>query len=298
MDTARKTMLLILWLLLFPAAGLAIQEPAPTLPGNEISWASQEQGLDLAQLSYTVQKGEGYVRRVSIHVLRLSPDSFEFGLYSSRWEDGRARPIREWAESKGLSAAINACMYQTDGVTATGHMRSEGRTNNAHVAKRYGSFFVSGPRMAGLPRAAVLDRTVDDWQKLLPLYDTVVQNFRLMGPQGEQLWPENGPRHAVASVAQDKAGRILFLLCAEPVSVHDFVNALNAHQGLALHSAMYVEGGSDAALILRREGRSMLWNGLSPAGYMLSSRGDDIPLPNILGAVSRRSLRRKQGLTS
>ncbi|MBQ4615687.1 MAG: phosphodiester glycosidase family protein [Mailhella sp.] len=287
MDTARKTVFLLLFLMLLPATGLAVQEPATTLPGKEISWTSPEQGMDLAQLSYTIQKGESYARRVFIHVLRLSPDDFEFRLFSARWENSRALPIREWMENKELAAAINACMYQTDGITSTGYMRNGGNTNNAHVAKRYGSFFVSGPRMAGLPQAAVLDRSVDSWQKLLPLYDTVVQNFRLMGPDGEQLWPENGPRHAVAAVAQDKAGRILFLLCPEPVSVHDFVNGLNAHKSLGLHSAMYVEGGSDAALMFSSGGKSILRNGLSPTGYMLSSRGDDIPLPNILGVLRR-----------
>ncbi len=69
--------------------------------------------------------------------------------------------------------------------------------------------------------------------------------------------------------------------------MHDFVDALNAHPGLELKTAMYAEGGSDAALIVRSEGRTRLLNGLSPAGYMLSARGDDIPLPNIIG-VKRR----------
>ena len=40
-------------------------------------------------------------------------------------------------------------------------------------------------------------------------------------------------------------------------------------------------------LLLRLAGKIRLWNGMSPATYMLSSRGDDIPLPNILG-IRRR----------
>jgi len=50
---------------------------------------------------------------------------------------------------------------------------------------------------------------------------------------------------------------------------------------------MYVEGGSDAALLMNTSDRPRLVNGLSPAGYMLSNRGDDIPLPNIIGVIRR-----------
>ena len=287
MDTARKTVFLLLWLLLFPVPGHAWTEQTVTPAGKAIVWQSPEAGMDTALLSYTIAKGDGYARRMLVHILKFDTPLFDFRLFSTGWESGRSRTMRQWAEEKGLAAAINACMYQTDGITSTGYMRSGEKLNNRHIARRYGSFFVSGPRRQGLPQAAVLDRASDDWKALLPLYDNVVQNFRLMGHHGEQLWPENGPRHAVAAVAEDRDGHILFLLCSEAVSVHDFVDALNAFPELRLKSAMYVEGGSDAALLMQKDGSARLVNGLSPAGYMLSNRGDDIPLPNIIG-VKRR----------
>ena len=287
MDTARKTVLFLLWLLLFPALCHALEGPEASLPGRPIVWKSSEDGMDAALLSYTMKKGDGYARRMLLHILRMDTEHFDFHLFSARWEDGRARTMREWSEEKGLSAAINACMYLTDGLTSTGYLRKGDKHSNSRIVKRFGAFFVSGPRQAGLPRAAVLDRTTDDWQSLLPLYENVVQNFRLMGRNGEQLWPENGPRHAVAAVAEDRAGRILFLLCSEPVSVHDLVDALNAYPELDLKAAMYTEGGSDASLIENSATSSRLLNGLSPTGYMLSPRGDDIPLPNIIGAKRR-----------
>jgi hypothetical protein len=287
MDTARKTVRFLLWLLLFPALCHAMDAPEVTQPGNPIVWKSPEAGMESAALSYTMQKGDGYARRMLLHILRMDTEHFDFQLFSAKWDGGRPRTMREWIEEKGLAAAINACMYLTDGLTSTGYLRKGDKHSNSRIVKRFGAFFVSGPRQAGLPRAAVLDRTSDDWQSLLPLYENVVQNFRLMGRNGEQLWPENGPRHAVAAVAEDRAGRILFLLCSEPVSVHDFVDALNAYPELDLKSAMYTEGGSDATLIENSGASPRLLNGLSPTGYMLSPRGDDIPLPNIIGAKRR-----------
>ncbi len=287
MNTLRAIALALL-LLVFPAALCAeAPEPALTSPGENIAWTSPEDGLDMARLAYTSDRGDEFSRRMIIRVLRFNTDNFDFHLYSSRWEGQSVPTMREWAAGKNLTAAINASMYLKDGQTSTGYMRSGERTNNGRIVSRYGAFFVASPREPGLPRAAVLDRSVDDWQNLLPRYDIVVQNFRLMGPDGRQVWPEKGPEHAVAAIAEDMNGRILFLHCSDPASVHDFVEALNAHKDLNLNSAMYVEGGSEASLLLRLPEEFHVWNGMSPASYMFSSRGDAIPLPNILGAVRR-----------
>lgn len=289
MKRIRCLLLTALFALLSVAAPLRASEPdpVPTLPGQDIAWLSLEDGLDMALLSFTENNGEDFCRRIVIRALRFDTERFDVGLYSSRWEGPGVPTLREWAEKKDLVAAINACMYLKDGQTSTGYMRGGENINNGRIVSRYGAFFVASPRVPDLPRAAVLDRNVDDWKALLPQYDIVVQNFRLMGPDGGQVWPENGPEHAVASIAEDMNGRILFLLSADPCSVHDFVKALNAHKGLNLNSAMYVEGGSEASMLLRLCGKIRLWNGMSPATYMFSSRGDDIPLPNILG-IRRR----------
>ncbi len=288
MNTLRALALALL-LLVFPAMlGAEEPEPALTLPGRAIVWTSPEKGLDMARLSYSADRDDAFSRRIVIRVLRFDTEEFDFRLFSSRWEGQSVPTMREWAASKNLTAAINASMYLKDGQTSTGYMRSGERTNNSRIVSRYGAFFVAGPREEGLPRAAVLDRSVDDWQNLLPRYDIVVQNFRLMGPDGQQIWPENGPEHAIAAIAEDLNGRILLLHCSDPASVHDFVEALKAHPDLNLNSAMYVEGGSEASLLLSLPEEFHLWNGMSPASYMFSSRGDAIPLPNILGVTRRQ----------
>ena len=287
MNIVRSLVLLTFFLLLPVTLAAEQTEPEPTRPGQDILWLRLEEGLDVARLAYAEKKDNEFSRRIIIRVLRFDTDRFDFRLFSSRWENLGVPTMREWAEKKNLVSAINASMYLKDGQTSTGYMRSGERTNNGRIVSRYGAFFVAGPREAGLPRAAVLDRDTDDWQHLLPRYDIVVQNFRLMGPEGAQLWPENGPEHAIAAIAEDLNGRILFLHCPDPASVHDFVNALAAHAELNINSAMYVEGGSEASLLLRLPGLLRLWNGMTPASYMFSSRGDAIPLPNILGVVRR-----------
>lgn len=257
--------------------------PAATEAGRAVAWARLADGLDLAVLAEPEQGQEP----IRVTALRLDPARYEFSLYSVAWDGPAARNIAEWAETLDLTAAINAGMYLPDGKTSTGYMRRGQALNNSRIAARYGGFFVCGPRREGLPQAAVLDRSVDDWEALLPAYEVVVQNFRLFGPGGAQVWPEDGPVHSVAAVAQDQAGNILFLHCREAVSVHRFVNVLNAHPDLGLRTAIYVEGGSQAAMTLRLPASAATWAGRSAAALLLGGGGGRSPLPNIIGARPR-----------
>ncbi len=255
-----------------PAAPAARAEDAAPL-----AWQPLAPGMDMAVLEH---RDPDLVR---VAVLRIDPDQYEFCLFSSAWSGTSPRTLRDWAESEGLVAAINAGMYLTDGRTHTAYMRQGDQYNNSRLAKRYGAFFVAGPRRPALPPAAVLDRSEDGWQELLSDYATVVQNFRLIGPGGTQVWPQDGPTHAVAAVGEDADGHILFLHSRAPVSVHRFARALLACPALGLTSAMYVEGGAQAAMMLRLPDLQIIWTGLPDLPLVQA----EPLLPNILGVKAR-----------
>ncbi len=266
---------------------LALILCAPAAGHGAIAWTALEDGLEMAELSS--QAGTGMPSYATIRILRIDPHHFTFRLFSARWEGGAPRTLREWAQSKGLAAAINACMFQKDGLTATGYMREGGQVNNGRIAARYGAFFTANPRTEGLPPAAVLNRSHDDWQALLPQYGTVVQNFRLTDRAGDPLWPQDGPAHAVSAVAQAMDGQILFMHCAEPVTIHAFASLLKLHPELCLKDALYAEGGKEAALLVRsKEGQTRVWGGMSPLRYLFTAGGQEVILPNILGIVRRQ----------
>lgn len=248
---------------------------------SPLSWRTLAPGMDLAELEHTQ---DGTLR---ITVLRIDPDLYDFDLYSATWEGGGPLSLKQWGASFQLVAGINAGMFQQDGLTNTGFMRRGTQINNPRLGDRLGSAFVSGPRKAGLPRAAVLDRSQDDWETLLPLYDNVVQNFRLLGPNGSQLWPEHGATHSIAAVGLDAKGHILFLHSRSASTVHRFVSALIASPDLALVTAMYVEGGAQAELMIRLPEFSRIWAGQSPVDLLFAPGAVEIPLPNILGVKTR-----------
>ncbi len=266
---------------------LALILCAPAAGHGAIAWTALEEGLDMAELS--AQAGTGMPSYAAIRLLRIDPHHFTFRLFSARWEGGVPCTLREWAQAKGLAAAINACMFQKDGLTATGYMREGERINNGRVAARYGAFFAANPRKAGLPQATVLNRSHDDWQALLPQYETVVQNFRLTDRAGDPLWPQDGPSHAVSAMAQTMDGCILFMHCAEPVTIHAFASLLKLHPELHIKDALYAEGGKEAALLVRnKEGKAHVWGGMSPLRYLFTAGGQEAELPNILGIIRRR----------
>ena len=263
--------------------GVLIIPLLPAVP-HEIRavWENLAPGLDLANLEFLAEA------KIVVTVLRIDPTRYEFSLYSSMWDEGYPRPLSEWADAYDLLAAINACMFMPNG-GSTAYIRRGALQNRSTVADKYSGFFVFGPTEPDLPQAAILDKTVDDWQNLLPRYDVVIQNMRLLGNDGEQLWPENGPLHAVAAIGQDLTGNILFMHCRAAINVHKLVSALLASPSLSLSRAIYVEGGSQASLTLRLPGQVSTWTGRHPADLFFRGSGIKYPLPHIVGIRPRQA---------
>lgn len=269
-----RLLLCILCLALCSAGIARADGPAP-LPHSALNWEQVAEGMHLAQVPLPDRVGQ-------IVCLRMNPVHIRFSLYTSS-EHGAPASLEKWMNSHDLLAAINASMYLPDRLTSIGYLRNNTHENNSHIAARLGAFFVAEPREAGLPLAAILDKASDNYEELLPKYGVVVQNFRLINPQREVLWPKEGSNaHSVAAVGQDSQGNIYFFHCAVAITVHDFTAALLA-MPIDLRAAMYVEGGSEAQVSLRTVERVRSWRGRNS---MLGT-GFEFPVPNILGASAR-----------
>lgn len=260
-------------------------------------WRELEPGMELCVFTPASDR----FHPINIVVLRLDPEAVDFVLLSAS-ERGESLSLAEWADSAGLAAAINASMYLPDARTSTGYMRNGEHENNARIVKNFGAFFVAGPRIGrgdgphnapdlGLPRARLLDRDEDDWHPLLSEYDVVVQNYRLISAGGRMLWVPGGPSYAVAALGQDRAGRILFIHCREPMTGAEFGEQLQALP-LDLRVVMYVEGGPQAGLLVRAGDVNEIWVGRHVADF-LTSGNKAAPLPNVIGA--RRRAARTEG---
>jgi len=255
-------------------AGFAFAEESP--------WKTLEPGFALAHFTPDIAG----LYAASIVALRLDPEAVEFVLLSAS-QTGGAASLSGWADAHNLAAAINASMYLPDGITSTGYMRNGESLNNARIMTNFGAFFVAGRRGGGKPSAALLDRTMDDWEAALPLYDIVVQNYRLISADGRMLWTPGGPSYAAAAIGQDTHGNILFIHSREPMSGEDFGNLLLTLP-LDLRMVMYVEGGTQASMLVRAGDVNKVWMGRHMADF-LTSGNKNAPLPNVLG-VRRKTM--------
>jgi len=244
-------------------------------------WQELEVGLHFA--SFAPSQAES---ATSIDIVRIDPALFSFSLHSVSEEGPAPRSLPGWAEREDLVLAINASMYLPDYVTSTGYLRYGTHVNNPKIHSKFGAFFVAEPDLPDLPQAAVLDRERDPWEERIPRYMLVVQNYRLIDTDGKVLWLPGGPEHSIAAVGQDRQGHILFIHCRIPMTGEAFAAAL-LRMPIDLRSLMYVEGGSQAAMLVRCPKLRRLWIGQSSAVFWHSSENGAV-LPNVLG-VRRRA---------
>ncbi|MCC8193714.1 MAG: phosphodiester glycosidase family protein [Deltaproteobacteria bacterium] len=266
-----------------------------------IRWQTLEPGLDLARVTVTftpsspapspptsADDGGGTSpltgpQEATTTILRIDPEKFTFSLYMAS-EQG-PKTLGQIGTSENFVAAINAGMFQRDGVTNTGYLRSRSHTNNGHVAANFGAFFVARPEKDGLPQARLLDKHADDWETALRHYGLVMQNYRMTAPDGRVIWKQADRLHSVAALSQDTKGNILFLLCPSPVPAADYMAAL-LRLPLGIGVVMYLEGGSEAALLINAGGINAVEAGRHTSG--LWSGSASLMLPNVLG-VRRRA---------
>jgi len=242
-------------------------------------WRELETGLCL----FAPQQMEN---AAGIDIVRIDPALFRFSLHGVNMKEPTPHSLSAWAEQNELVMAINASMYLPDQSTSTGYLRYGDHVNNPRINSKFGAFFVAEPDTPDLAQAAILDRECDPWEERLPHYMLVAQNYRLIDTDGKILWLPGGPEHSIAAVGQDRQGHILFIHCRVPMTGEAFASSL-LHMPLALRSLMYVEGGSQASMLVRSTTFSRLWIGQSSVPFLYPPESGTT-LPNIIG-VRRRA---------
>ncbi|MBD5557466.1 MAG: phosphodiester glycosidase family protein [Desulfovibrio sp.] len=245
-------------------------------------WLALEPGLDFGE--FRLEGGD-----FRLTALRIDPEKFDFELCASSADGKGPRALDAWGEERDLVAAINASMYREDGSTSTGYMRGAGHVNNPRLVDRFGAFFVAGPDAGELPQAAIIDRDMPDWKERIGRYDLVIQNYRMINGDRRILWSPGGPLYSISAVAQDGAGRILFLHSRAPVEAYAFAQQL-LHLPLDVRTVMYVEGGAQAGLLVRSHSLRRDMGGLHAPSLLVTGNLKAL-LPNVLGVRRKRAPR-------
>jgi hypothetical protein len=224
----------------------------PAEPARVASFTALEPGLELGVFAGPGEApGDG-----KIWILRIDPARFELRLVNASASDARPRTVRAWAVGAGAVAGINAGMFQTDGLTSVGLMRTRSHQNNPRRIGRYKAVLAFDPVRSGAPQVRIIDAGCNELDPMAAEYGTLIQSIRMVSCDRKNVWAPDAKRWSTAAVGVDGAGRALFIHARSPWPVHDLVDALLALP-IDLKRAMYVEGGPEAQLYLRAGGREV-----------------------------------------
>ena len=219
-----------------------------------------------------------------IRVLRIDPAYFEFELFNASADKIEPLTPKQWARAKGLTAAINASMFQEDLLTSVSLMRRPGHINNGRLSKDR-TILGFGPVKPGLPPVKIIDRQCDDFEALKQSYTTLVQSIRMISCTGDNVWRPRSEKWSTSAIAIDSDGKVLFIHTEEPFATHDLIDRL-IDLPLRIDRAMYVEGGPQAQMYVSSEGRVFEFTGQLSS---LLQQGARLawPIPNVIGIVPK-----------
>ena len=176
-------------------------------------------------------------------------------------------------------------MYRMDQrLLSTGFLRDKSTEVSTFLHPDYGALFLFQPKRPDLAAVRFVDRTTaPHWRAHMDDYFGVMQNYRLFGPDRQNLWPATGKPHSHAALAVDAAGRVLLIHCRSRISTGQLAQIL-LDLPLELMGAMYLEGGADAALFVQTPSGPMRFVGEYASDLAATSNEHFWPVPNVLGA--------------
>jgi hypothetical protein len=249
------------------------------------SWSSLGEGLDLGRFKAQEAATDG---DSVITILRIDPAYWQLQLHSASESDGAVTmSAREWCGMFGMTAAINAGMFNTDRRAHTGYMKCGTHTNNASV-NPYKSLAAFNPLRTDTPLFHIFDLDDTKIAAVQKDYACVIQNLRLIDRSRANRWAEQEKRWSEAALGEDKQGRILFIYSRSPYTMFDFNRILLALP-VDLVCAQHLEGGQEAQFYVNSGGHEMELTGDGETLFSESGQSSQAwPVPNVLGIVKRR----------
>jgi hypothetical protein len=258
--------IVVFWVFLSPPSALSQDE----------LWKRIDNGLFLGE--FNSQK---------ITLLRIDPKYYSFGLLCSSENKKLRMTAKQWCQKHNLLSAINAGMFQADGITNVGYMKNFNHMNNPRLNTKYKAVLAFNPVDATFPEVQVIDMICHDFEGLRDKYQTLIQGIRMISCRQENVWQKQNKLWSITAFSMDKSGNGLFIFAEPAYSVHDFTNILLSLP-ISLYNAMYLEGGPEATLFFSGNGVEFekigsYDTGLNENDFLKIAR----PLPNVIGIVKK-----------
>jgi hypothetical protein len=281
MKIKKKSILLsILIFLLASTVGAPAKEPA-----NNLGWQQLDQGIELGTFlsPLKAEVGDSLIR-----VLRVDPKYYRLRLLNaSAIRNGAPITPKQWCRQNGLTAVINASMYQTDYKTSVSLMRQKGHINNPRLSKDMA--ILAFDRLdSSVSEVKIIDRQCEDFGFWKKKYATLIQSIRMISCTGKNVWKQQQRRWSTSAIGIDANNNVLFIHVRSLYSTHDLINILKKLP-LNISRAMYTEGGPQAQLYIKVPNKEFEFVGSYEVGSGDANKGSlSWPLPNMIGIAKRK----------
>ncbi|NWG01869.1 MAG: phosphodiester glycosidase family protein [Syntrophaceae bacterium] len=266
---------LFLWALFISSEGISEDGP----------WKKVDDGLFLAQFA---PPGDTPVKDSKITLIKINPTYYSLKLLCAS-ELGKTKlTTREWCNRYSLISAINAGMYQKDGLTNVGYMKNFSHMNNPRLNSTYKAVLAFNRLDDEVPEIQIIDLMCQDFEKLKSKYQTFIQNIRMISCRQENVWAKQNKKWSLAVLGMDKGGHVLFIFSEAPYSGYDFNNILLSLP-ISIFNAMYLEGGREASLYFSAKGMVLEKAGIYESDFNGNTiRPGAQPIPNVIGIMKKK----------
>jgi hypothetical protein len=249
--------------------------PPSALSKDEV-WKRIDDGLFLGE--FNSQK---------ITLIKIDPKYYSFKLLCASEKNRLRITAKQWCQKHNLISAINAGMFQADGITNVGYMKNFNHMNNPRLNTSYKAVLAFNPIDAAVPEIQIIDLRCQDLARLKDKYQTLIQGIRMISCRQENVWEKQDKKWSMVAFGMDKSGNGLFIFTESPHSVHDFTNSLLSLP-ISLYNAMYLEGGPEATFYFSANGIEFekigsYGTGLDENDFPKIAR----PIPNVIGIVKK-----------
>jgi hypothetical protein len=231
-----------------------------------------------------------------ITILKINPDNYEFGFYTTQEHDripirlrtlsySRCRTAEEWANEFDLVTVINAGMYEGDD-SSTGYMVNFNEIITPNFKPGYNSVLAFNRNDSNVPRVKIIDLKTDNLNDLEGRYNSFLQSMRMIG-NNHNYWSPSHRKWSIAALSTDKVGNLYLIHSRSPFSVHEF-NEVIMNLPINIDRMMYLEGGPEASLYINSNGNIFRKIGSYETGFWENNNNRRFwPLPNVIGLRKR-----------